>query len=300
MAWVDATYHYATLSVRPGRRAVRLECRVAGTQNPLRASLLRRGHNERELPSRKPAKTPKAVTWGVFAACPATTTKRGCSMKNINKFAFLAILLTTRGVSAQTCPFSNEFEVTLLPGIEGDFGIAETEGTDINESGEAVGSAFAEQPALAWRAVRWVPGATEPQILTDGMGRANGIAENAQWPRAKTPSCGGSVWDAANVQTPLPALPGHLGAVAADVNSNGVVVGWSATATRSLSGRLAGGCQRRGDRPHGRRARRVRRTDAQGQPARRRASARCRSSCHRSSAQSCGAPRPARSGCCRA
>src|SRR4030095_16414286 len=110
-----------------------------------------------------------------------------------------------------------------------DFGIAETEGTDINDAGEAVGSAFAEQPALAWRGVRWPVGATEPQVLTDGMGRVNGVSEDRVAAGEDVP--GGSVWDANNVRTLLPGLTGHLGAIATDVNSNGIIVGWSATAT---------------------------------------------------------------------
>ena len=91
---------------------------------------------------------------------------------------FPMILLAAGAVSAQTCTVTTAFEATLLPGIQGDFGIAETEGTDINEAGEAVGSAFAEQPVLAWRGVRWPVGATEPQILSEGMGRVNGLADN--------------------------------------------------------------------------------------------------------------------------
>ena len=151
-------------------------------------------------------------------------------MKNITMLGLCAMLLTTmHDVGAQTCAPSTEFEVTLLPGIQGIFGIAETEGTDLRDSGEAVGTAFAETPVLAWRGVRWPVGATEPQILTDGMGRVNGIAENGV--AAGQGDSGGSVWDAANVETPLSALTGHLGAVGTDVNSAGVVVGWSATAT---------------------------------------------------------------------
>ena len=149
-------------------------------------------------------------------------------MKYTSAFAFAVILLAAGGASAQTCPFTTEFEATLLPGIQGDFGIAETEGTDINEAGEAVGSAFAEQPALAWRGVRWPVGATEPQILTDGMGRVNGLSDNRL--AAGEDVAGGSLWDADNVRTLLPGLTGHLGAVATDVNSNGIIVGWSATA----------------------------------------------------------------------
>jgi hypothetical protein len=60
-------------------------------------------------------------------------------VKNIYKIVFCTILLAARGVAAQTCAFSTAFQVTLLPGIQGDFGIAETEGTDINEAGEAAG-----------------------------------------------------------------------------------------------------------------------------------------------------------------
>src|SRR5262245_35249687 len=151
-------------------------------------------------------------------------------MKNVTVLACCAMLLATiQDVAAQTCAPSTEFEVTLLPGIQGIFGIAETEGTDISDSGEAVGTAFAETPVLAWRGVRWPVGATEPQILTDGMGRVNGIAENGM--AAGQDESGGNVWDAANVPTPLSVLTGHLGAVGADVNSAGVVVGWSATAT---------------------------------------------------------------------
>jgi uncharacterized membrane protein len=138
------------------------------------------------------------------------------------------MLLAAHEASAQSCPFTAEFEVTLLPGIEGDFGIAETEGTDINEAGEAVGSAFAEQPALAWRGVRWPVGATEPQVLTEGMGRVNGISEDRV--AAGEDVLGGSIWDGDNEQTLLPGLTGHLGAIATDVNSDGVIVGWSATA----------------------------------------------------------------------
>ena len=150
-------------------------------------------------------------------------------MKNFYMLVFCAVLLAARGAAAQTCAFSTEFEVTLLPGIQGNFGIAETEGTDINEAGEAVGSAFAETPVLAWRGVRWVPGASEPQVLTDGMGRVNGISENRK--AAGEDVGGANLWNGANAQTQLPALTGHLGAVAADVNSSGVIVGWSSTAT---------------------------------------------------------------------
>jgi uncharacterized membrane protein len=139
-----------------------------------------------------------------------------------------ALLLAAQGVSAQQCAPSTEFSVRLLPGIQGDFGIAETEGTDLNDAGDAVGSAFAEQPVLAWRAVRWPAGAVTPEILSSGMGRTNGISENRL--AAGEGDLGGSIWDAANVPTALSPLPGQLGAIASDVNSNGVVVGWSATA----------------------------------------------------------------------
>src|SRR5262245_23142849 len=142
-------------------------------------------------------------------------------MKNFYAIVFSVILLAARGAAAQTCAFTTEFEATLLPGVQGDFGVAETEGTDINEAGDAVGSAFVEQPVLAWRGVRWPVGAPEPQILTDGMGRVNGLSDNRL--AAGEDEAGGSLWDADNVRTLLPGLTGHLGAVATDVNSNGII-----------------------------------------------------------------------------
>jgi uncharacterized membrane protein len=149
-------------------------------------------------------------------------------MKTATTFVLPVILLAAGAVCAQTCAVTTAFEATLLPGIQGDFGIAETEGTDINETGEAVGLAFAEQPVLAWRAVRWPVGATEPQILSEGMGRVNGLADNRV--AAGEDEAGGSLWDADNERMLLPGLTGHLGAVATDVNSSGIIVGWSATA----------------------------------------------------------------------
>jgi uncharacterized membrane protein len=77
--------------------------------------------------------------------------------------------------------------------------------------------------------VRWVPGAAKPQVLTDSMGRVNGISENHQ--AAGQDIGGANHWDAGNNKTLLPALTGHLSAVATDVNSSGVIVGWSSTAT---------------------------------------------------------------------
>ena len=65
-------------------------------------------------------------------------------------------------------------------------------------------------------------------MLTDGMGRVNGISEkrSGRWSgRRRRQSL-----DASNVQT-IPPADLALGAVAADVNSTGVIVGWSSTAT---------------------------------------------------------------------
>lgn len=138
-------------------------------------------------------------------------------------------LLAAFGATAHAaCPtLTTEFDVVTLPGIPSGFGPDETEGTDLNDAGEAVGSAFVVDTEIAWRAVRWAPGATAAEELSEGMGRVNGIAEDGV--AAGGGDSGGATWSTTGAETLLEVPADHGGAVGADVSSDGIAVGWAST-----------------------------------------------------------------------
>jgi hypothetical protein len=144
----------------------------------------------------------------------------------------LALLVT--GVAASSapawavCPAGvSRYDVTALPGIPSGFGADETEGSDLNDAGDAVGSAFAVDSAISWRAVRWPAGAADATELSTGMGVVYGISEGGE--ATGQGDAGGATWDALDTETLLELPPGHLGAVGTDVNDDGIVVGWAST-----------------------------------------------------------------------
>jgi hypothetical protein len=146
----------------------------------------------------------------------------------------LVLALSTVAIAAASataeaaCPAApTSYSVTTLPGIPSGFGADETEGFDLNDDGDAVGSAFAVSSEIAWRAVRWPAGATAASGLSEGPGRAYGISEDGVV--AGQGDRGGATWSALDVETLLPLPAGHGNAIGADVNAAGVVVGWAST-----------------------------------------------------------------------